>query len=241
MGLNRFQRAVLRCRCAYSVLAGKSFSYSKAFYDQHRILFSQEGEDAVLERVFPGVLNGFYVDIGAHHPQRFSNTYVFYLKGWRGINVDPLPGSKQRFDILRKRDINLEVGVSDVHQELVYYSFKEPALNTFDPGVAEGLSSLLISETRIQMYTLCELLDQYLPAGQVIDFLSIDVEGLDLQVLRSNDWSRYRPTYVLAESLGMRDVSSVLQSPLNAYMVSQGYSLFAKCVNTLFFQDNEAA
>jgi hypothetical protein len=142
MGLNRFQRAVLRFHSACSVLAGKSFSYSKVIYNQHRILFSQEGEDGLLERVCAGKLNGFYVDIGAHHPQRFSNTYVFYLKGWRGINVDPMPGSKQRFDILRDRDTNLEVGVSDVREELIYYSFKEPALNTFDPGVAEGLSSL---------------------------------------------------------------------------------------------------
>ena len=55
--------------------------------------FSQEGEDLVLARIFEGKKNGFYVDIGAHHPTRFSNTHYFYRRGWSGINIDAMPGS----------------------------------------------------------------------------------------------------------------------------------------------------
>ena len=180
---------------------------------------------------------GFYVDVGSHHPQRFSNTYRFYLRGWNGINIDPLPGSKIRFDALRQRDINIEVGISDHPGELTYYSFQEPALNTFDPKVAGSRESGLLSADQIRVLRLSDVLDQYLKPDQKIDFLSIDVEGLDIQVLRSLDWTRYRPSYVLAEALDMLDVMHVLESELHAYMVSQEYSLFAKCVNTLIFVD----
>ena len=75
--------------------------------------------------------HGFFVDVGAHHPQRFSNTYYFYLKGWSGINIDAMPGSMKIFDDLRSRDINLEIPISDKSEILTYYEFDEPALNSF--------------------------------------------------------------------------------------------------------------
>ena len=57
-------------------------------------------------------MDGFYVDVGAFHPTLFSNTYFFYLNGWRGLNIEARPGSKQLFDKLRPKDINVEIGVS---------------------------------------------------------------------------------------------------------------------------------
>lgn len=195
----------------------------------------------MLQRLFETKPIGFYVDVGSHHPQRFSNTYRFYLRGWNGINIDPLPGSKARFDALRHRDINIEVGISDHRGELTYYSFQEPALNTFDPKVFNARESPLLSADQVRVLRLSDVLDQHVKPGQKIDFLTIDVEGLDMQVLRSNDWRYYRPSYVLAEALGMRDIAQVISSELHGYMVSQGYSLFAKCVNTLFFVDLSAS
>jgi FkbM family methyltransferase len=227
-----------RLKKAFLVLVRNDHALPRSTYSHFSISFAQEGEDGVLQRLFERKAAGFYVDVGSHHPQRFSNTYRFYLSGWNGINIDPLPGSKARFDALRQRDINLELGISDSTGELSYYSFEEPALNTFDPKVAASRDSRLISKDRIQVLRLSDVLDRHLPPNQKIDFLTIDVEGLDLQVLRSNDWSRYRPAYVLAESLGMRDVYQVINSDLHSYMRSQGYSLYAKCVNTLFFIDS---
>jgi FkbM family methyltransferase len=234
---SRLRSALRSCRDAFAVLRGSAFCYSKKRYACHELSFSQEGEDGVLQRLFERKSVGFYVDVGSHHPQRFSNTYRFYLRGWNGINIDPLPGSKKQFDALRSRDVNLEIGISDSTGELTYYSFEEPALNTFDPKVAASRDSPLISEERIQVLRLSDVLDRHLHPSQKVDFLTIDVEGLDLHVLRSNDWSRYRPSYVLAEALGMPDVGKVINSELYAYMASHGYSLFAKCVNTLFFID----
>jgi FkbM family methyltransferase len=238
--LNMSKGVLARIKASASVLYGKAFHYNKYKYACHSLSFSQEGEDGVLQRLFERKLVGFYVDVGSHHPQRFSNTYRFYLRGWNGINIDPLPGTKARFDALRQRDINIEVGISDHPGELTYYSFQEPAFNTFDAKVADTRESPLLSVDQVRVLRLSNVLDQYVKPGQKIDFLTIDVEGLDLQVLRSNDWRRYRPSYVLAEALGKHDVAQVLNSELYDYMASQGYSLFAKCVNTLFFIDSTA-
>jgi hypothetical protein len=93
--------------------------------------WSQEGEDMALRRVFEKEKIGFYVDVGAHHPKRFSNTYFFYRMGWNGINIDAMPGSMKEFDKYRGRDINLELGVAKQEGILNSYVFNEPALNTF--------------------------------------------------------------------------------------------------------------
>ena len=109
--------------------------------------YSQEGEDLILNRFFNNKENGFYVDVGAHHPRRFSNTYSFYKKGWRGINIDALPGSMVAFNKERPNDINLEIGISKKESELLYYMFNEPALNTFSETEAVSYTHLTLPTT----------------------------------------------------------------------------------------------
>src|SRR5689334_15261611 len=85
--------------------------------------YSQEGEDMILARVFENQKSGFYVDVGAHHPWRFSNTYMFYRRGWRGLNIDAMPDSMSRFRKARPRDINVEIPVLREEAVLNYYQF----------------------------------------------------------------------------------------------------------------------
>ena len=99
--------------------------------------YSQEGEDMILRRLFEKQQTGFYVDVGAHHPKRFSNTYFFYKKGWKGINIDAMPDSMKPFNKIRPRDINIEKPVSDKKQVLTYYAFNEPALNGFSKELSD--------------------------------------------------------------------------------------------------------
>ena len=80
--------------------------------------YSQEGEDIILARIFGKQQNGFYVDVGAHHPYRFSNTYFFYKRGWKGINIDAMPGSMKIFNKYRPRDKNIEAGISDTKKKI---------------------------------------------------------------------------------------------------------------------------
>ncbi len=94
--------------------------------------WSQEGEDILLKRIFANKKKGFYIDVGAHHSSRFSNTYKLYKENnWTGINIDPSKKSYINLQKNRKRDININCGISDREEFLKLYSFKESALNTF--------------------------------------------------------------------------------------------------------------
>jgi len=204
--------------------------------------YSQEGEDMVLQRIFSEKQQGFYIDVGAHHPRRFSNTYNFYRRGWKGINVEPNPDCVEAFRSERSRDINLQLGVSDHVGTLTYYMFNDPALNSFDADLtASRVASTpfkLVGKKEIAVEKLDAILKKHLPKGTVIDFLSIDVEGLDMAVLHSNDWSLFRPRYVLAESLNT-SVEEALRGEIYLFMKMRGYELFAKTYNTLIFRDKE--
>jgi len=201
--------------------------------------YSQEGEDLILQELFMHQQNGFFVDIGAHHPQRFSNTYLLYLKGWRGINIDAMPGSMNSFKKIRPKDINLEYAVSDIEEELTYYVFNEPALNGFSKELKEERDGSkgykVISEKLIKTRTLEWILDNYLPAGQVIDLLTIDVEGLDMKVLLSNNWLTYKPIYLIIEDLNF-DIENTVQSEMYLFLKEKNYKLIAKTNNNLIFK-----
>jgi FkbM family methyltransferase len=167
--------------------------------------YAQEGEDLILKRVFEHQPTGFYVDVGAHHPMRLSNTCIFYRAGWRGINIDAMPGSMLFFRKVRPRDVNIEIGISERPETLRYFMFDEPALNTFAADLAEPRgtrsSYKLVQAVDVSAFPLSHVLARHIGVGQEIDFLTVDVEGCELQVLRSNDWQRFAPRVVVAETL----------------------------------------
>lgn len=206
-------------------------------YMQPNFCYGQDGEDLILDRLLERQAQGFYVDVGAHHPVRFSNTYLFYKRGWRGINIDAMPSSMKKFDRVRPRDINIECGVAGSAGRLKYHRFNEPALNTFDADEAERKNKppyQLIDTVEVAVERLDALLTRHLPAGQQIDFLSVDVEGKDEEVLRSNDWSRYRPRFILAETL-RTDMLHLRGCPVVQFLCSVGYTPVGKAYNTSFF------
>lgn len=201
--------------------------------------FSQEGEDRLLARFFEGSAPGFYIDVGAHHPFIFSNTQIFYDSGWRGINIDALPGSMHSFARYRPRDVNLEIAIGQTRSVSKFYVFNVPALNTFDEELARSRDHAPFRIERvieIPLLPLADVLGEHLPAGTDIDFLSVDVEGWDLEVLKSNDWTRFRPKVVLAELFGST-IDEASSDPLFVYLASVGYEPLAKTINTWLFVD----
>jgi len=211
---------------------------------QHRFAsrcYSQEGEDMILQRVFGQRREGFFVDVGAHHPFRYSNTYLFYKKGWRGINIDATPGSMREFNKYRPADINLEVAVSQAPGEFRFYLFDDPAYNTFDSDAAEKAQlagAKIIEEANIANRPLKDILNEHLTKNDKIDFLSVDVEGFDMEVLKSNDWDNYKPEYILVECLDT-SLPEISEDNTYIYLSSLGYNIFAKTVNTVFFKRAE--
>lgn len=202
------------------------------------ISYSQEGEDLILNRIFGSQKTGFYIDIGAHHPKRFSNTYFFYHLGWTGINIDPIPGVKIKFDVERPNDINLEIAIGEHQIELDYFNFKEKAFNTFSLALANQYQALgceLENVLKVKTYCLGEILDQYLPTNQTIDFLSIDIEGFELEALKSNNWDKYKPKIILAEMLDCK-IEDINKNEVGKFLLDQGYVFFAKTFNTVFFK-----
>lgn len=208
-----------------------------------RLSYSQEGEDLILARILETmkIATGFFVDIGAHHPTRFSNTYYFYRRGWSGINVDALPGTRKLFKRMRPRDITIECGVGLKETTLSYFAFNEPALNTFSEQEAkkkEVPPYHIVNTFQIPVVTLKKILDDHLPVGRIIDFMTVDVEGFDHEVISSNDWVKYRPRVVVVELLGA-DIQNITAHLTAQVLFGHNYRVLAKTHNTYFFVANE--
>ncbi len=227
-----------------NILPERIYSPIRKFYDDkinpyYVKSYSQEGEDLILNRILGEKKAGFYIDVGAHHPMRFSNTFFFYKRGWRGINIEARPGSKKLFDKIRSRDINVEVPISSEAKILKYYMFNEPALNGFSEEIVNSRNGLrdykIIKVIDLHTKTLKRILDIHMNKNQHIDFMTIDVEGLDYDVLLSNDWGKYIPSIILIED-GKFNLHSMEKSKVYNYLIKKDYSLIAKTFNTLFFE-----
>ena len=162
--------------------------------------YSQYGEDLIIDAIL-GIDRPFYVDIGANHPQHLSNTYRFYRRGGTGINVEPDPSAFPDLANARPSDINLPIGISVTSGTLPFYRISASTLSTFnksdaDLSVADGYR--LLQTVQVPIETLAVILERHRPKG-AIDFISIDVEGYEIEILKSNDWSRFRPTVIVLE------------------------------------------
>lgn len=200
------------------------------------ISYSQNGEDILLSHhVFNSQNAGFYVDVGAHHPKRFSNTYLLYQKGWSGINIDPIPGMEKIF-AERKRDTNINAGISDHSSIIKYYEFSKGALNTFEAEIAKKQSQKYGEPTikEVSVMRLDGILNKY-AVGKKIDFLNIDVEGYERQVLNSNDWQNYCPTVIAIEDQEL-NIENPSKSSTYVFLKSKGYKLTDKLNYTSFYQ-----
>jgi|SRR3989344_3755022 len=203
----------------------------------YSVSYSQFGEDMVLRDLFNSQKNGFYVDVGAHHPERFSNTYWFYRRGWSGINIDATPGSMREFDRKRPRDTNIETAVSEKQGELTFFTFEKGSFNTLSKEVSVKqvkANQKIKKEVKVKSNRLENILRQYMPPNQEINFMSIDAEGMDLEVLKSNDWQKYKPKVIAIEESGF-DLENPGRSQIFSYLKERGYKLIRSTGKTIFF------
>lgn len=206
--------------------------------------FSQKGEDLILERIFKGKKKGYYVDVGANDPDFYNNTKKFYLKGWKGINIEPNPILFNKFLIDRKRDISLNVGIGKRTGTAIFYEFEVNSLSTFSKKDKENKVKVgykLKKEYKIKIYRLENIVRKY--CKKKVDFITIDTEGLDYEVLQSNNWKTFRPKAVCVET---GDVWSVLSGRLrnnkkkiiDKFMLNKGYKVFySNDLNTIYVEN----
>lgn len=174
----------------------------------YRISYAQNREDIILSGFFKGIKKGFYVDVGANHPDSLSITKNFYDEGWNGINLEP---NRELYELIvesRPRDINLNLGAANKNGELTLREYPDgDGLSTFSKtaqSAYEKRSSEYHDYTRnykdykVPVRTLKDIFKDY--NVKQINFMNIDVEGFEYQVIAGNDWDKYRPQVLCIEA-----------------------------------------
>jgi len=194
----------------------------KGVYDS----YAQSGEDLVI-RPFLSKKKGTYVDVGCYHPIPYSNTYRLYKTGWSGIVVDPNPNLKPLFSLFRPRDTFCNTAIGEPG-EGEYFVFSDGAYNTLDKESAKEYQkrTTLVKTVRVGIRSLAEVCKDI----DNIDLMSVDVEGMDLQVLSTHDWSK-PPRIIIVEALQ--------HSPVAVFLKEKGYTLVGLThLNAIFLLPN---
>ncbi len=207
--------------------------------------YAQCGEDLILSHIFMWLKidRVRYLDIGAHHPCWLSNTYLLYKQGFRGVLVEPDPILHKVISKYRPRDLTLNVGVGvGGEKEADFFVMTTKTLNTFSREEAmkyQGYGSQKIEEViRIPLVSVNQIILEYFEACP--NFISLDVEGLDLQILQDFDFGRFRPEVFCIETLTYTENNTEHKvTEIIEFMECNGYFVYADTyINTIFIDRN---
>lgn len=202
--------------------------------------FAQGAEDILIPYLATYHLGlrgpGHYVDAGCNSPVKYSNTFWLYLLGWRGLNIDANRELIEECRRVRKQDVCIQAAVSDSEREVVFHKAKEHAVSTIDETrLIEWKKYFEFSDDdqeTLKTRTLTSILDEHWIHGEQLDLLTIDVEGHDLQVLKSLDLNKYRPKIVVIE---MHSIDNMEQTEIYQYLVENGFEFkFFAFLNAYF-------
>jgi FkbM family methyltransferase len=213
------------------------------YSDNSRVSYAQCGEDLIMQQVFIalGIKRVAYLDIGAHHPTHLSNTYLFYRSGGQGVCVEPDPGLFRQLVAKRPRDIHLNCGVGASGGEADFYRMTSSTLSTFSRAEVERYQAKgkqrVEKVIRIELKPIDDIIAQNFNVGP--NLVSLDVEGLEYEVLQSFDFRRYRPQVFCLETLTYaEDKSERKLTEIIELMRSRGYFPYADTyINTIFVEN----
>lgn len=208
--------------------------------DNARTSYSQCGEDLIVKHVLGvlGISTVSYLDIGAHHPQYLSNTYLFYANGDRGVCVEPDPVLFQEFVVQRPDDVNLNCGVGAESGSAEFYVMSTSTLNTFSKEEAQRYQSYgtyqIVKTLKMELRTINDILENFFSSCP--HFVSLDVEGLDYLILNSMNFEKFRPQVFCLETLSFtEDKTERKLTEIIDLMHSKGYMTYADTyINTIF-------
>ena len=191
--------------------------------------YSNWGIDMMADFFFKNKKEGIYIDVGCHHPLINNNTYPLYKRGWKGINIDIDYGAIDSFNFLRSKDTNIKIAVSDTTGEAeLFFYHNRAAKNTLSKE--KGFDSKEIQ--KIKTSTLNKVIENSIYKDQKINFISIDVEGYELNVLKGFDFKKYKPDLVVLELIqeGMteffhQNIENIQNSEVYLYMIKHDYKL----------------
>jgi len=204
---------------------------------------SQFGEEKFVLSFFDKEYKGKFLDIGCFHPTRHNNTYKMYKNGWRGINIDLNPLTIDLFNFIRRKDININAAISNNEENKTLYFVDE--LNTQNTLEANHLSFLKnhhnlkeeeISHQEIKTKKLDKILDTY--NFNDIDFMNIDVEGHELNILNSIDFNKYRINFICIEMIDHNDQAKLINEKLNIILEKNNYVLQKKIDFNFVYKKN---
>ena len=189
--------------------------------------YAEFAEDVMVNRIFKNLNKGFYVDIGAYHPFKGSLTYHLYKKGWHGINIDISKASIDLFNISRKRDMNINCAISDHDGETYYYENSE---------INQQNSLFKSNENQKKIKIKCFTLNNILDSNKIkkVDFINVDTEGNELQVLKGIDFEKIDPLLLTVEDNSFDFNNDKKMEKIN-FMKSKNYEILNIIGVTMFF------
>jgi FkbM family methyltransferase len=206
-------------------------------FEGYIVSYAQNREDIILSAFFDADEIGFYVDVGANEPVHESVTKYFYDRNWSGINIEPLPHQYNKLVKERTRDINLQIGISDKEgvADLNYYpdgdglsTLSQKMKDEYEQSPNEVTKN--VEHISIKTYTLQKIFKEYI--NKKINFLKVDVEGLEYEVLIGNDWSRYRPEVICVEA-------NHIETDWTEFLVKKEYTkVFFDGINNYYTDNN---
>jgi FkbM family methyltransferase len=224
----------------FSLIQKEKVTERLDYINPQKISYSQSGEDLIVDYIFKvrGLDNVSYLDIGANHPCYLNNTYIFYLKGSKGVNIEPNPKMIERFHNQRPNDVSIAAGAAPVKGELTYYELDSPELNTFSKEHALHMQEkghTIHRETILPVITINYIIETYFNNISP-NVLFIDTEGMDFDLVNSIDFTKYQPEVLCVESVSYElDGSGEKDTKLIDLILSKGYMLYADTnINSIF-------
>lgn len=194
----------------------------------------------MLATLLKGVDAGTYLDIGSNDPVKESNTFLLYLQGWKGINIDLNEKLIKKTCEVRPRDISIVAAVSDKVEKITMFRFDDDCFSTIDAESARKSrkNSPLLNQTTVTTKTIDQVLREVPQAYKKIDLLSIDVEGIDVRVLKSIDYTQVRPKVIVIEDWDFA-YSKIGKNEIISFLQSKGYVFYSYFALNLFFIEDD--